>query len=376
MTQQGFASVVVHFASLEDPRVSRSQLHPLINVLVIGLCAVICGASGFTEMEEFGKRRRKWLRKFLDLSNGIPSHDTFNAVFARLKPDAFERCLLSWIASLHEITAGQVLAIDGKTLRGSYDRGDNKAAIHMVSVWATANRLTLGSMVVDEKSNEITAIPKLLELIDVSGALVTIDAMGCQKEIAQKIREQGGDYVLAVKENQPKLHEAVSSFFERHLEDDFADYGCRRHTTNDRGHGRREQRAYYLAAVPEDFPVRREWSGLAALGIAIRTTEQNEQESTEVRYFILSRYVSGRGFASAVRGHWGIENQLHWQLDVTFGEDKLRIRKDHAPTNMSIAMRTSLSLLKNETSNRRGLKTKRLAAGWDEAYLEKVLTGA
>jgi predicted transposase YbfD/YdcC len=373
MTRTSFASIAVHFAALEDPRVLRSQRHPLLNVLAIGLCAVICGARHFTEMEEFGKNKQSWLAKFLDLGNGIPSHDVFNAVFACLKPEQFEACLLSWMNSLHELTDGQVLAIDGKTLRGSYDRGDGKAAVHMVSVWATANHLSLGSVVVDEKSNEITAIPRLLELIDVSGALVTIDAMGCQKEIAQKIVDGGADYVLAVKENQPKLYEALAEFFEQQLNLDFA--GCRRRRTADKGHGRWEERDYLVARAPEDFPLRELWPSLRGLGLAMNVTQREGKETAEFRYYILSTVPSARRFAEAVRGHWGIENNLHWQLDVTFGEDDLRIRRGHGPTNMSILMRTALSLLKKETSNRRGIATKRLAAGWNETYLEKVLMG-
>lgn len=374
VSSNSLASFAVHFADLEDPRVSRTQWHPLTNVIGIGLCAVICGAEHFTEMEEFGKDKQEWLSRFFDLSNGIPSHDTFNAVFARLKPQEFEKCLLSWITSLHEITGGKILAIDGKTLRGSYDTGDNKAAIHMVSAWSSANHLSLGSVVTDEKSNEITAIPKLLELIEISGALVTIDAMGCQKSIAKKIVDEGGDYVLAVKDNQPKLHEAVSEFFEAGLEDDFAGQPSRRYDTRDKGHGREEQRYYYIAPVPKDFPVRKDWPSLKAIGVAINITQRGGQETSEVRYYILSKYVSGRRFAEAVRGHWTIENNLHWQLDVTFREDDLRIRKGHAPENMSILMRTALSLLKKESTNRRGIKTKRKKAGWSTEYLEKVLT--
>lgn len=374
MTTRAEASLMVHFADLEDPRHAINQRHPLINLIVIAVCAVICGADSFTEMEEFGKERKSWLARFLDLSNGIPSHDTFNQFFARLKPEAFERCLLSWLESLHELSEGQILAVDGKTLRGSYDRQDNKAAIHMVSVWATANRLSLASRVVDEKSNEITAIPELLDLIEVAGGIVTIDAMGCQKAIAKKIRDRGGDYVLAVKENQPRLHEAVESFFEAHWKnDDLVHCPSHRFETHERGHGRVDDRYYYLAKLPEGFAVASEWPGLKAIGMAIRVTEQEGKTTEEVRYYIASRCLSGRRFAEAVRGHWGIENGLHWQLDVTFGEDKLRIRKGHAAANMSILMRTALGLLKNETTNRRGLKTKRLAAALNPDYLEKVL---
>ena len=376
MTRTTFASIAVHFATLEDPRVSRSQRHPLINVVAIGLCAVICGARHFTEMEEFGNNKREWLARFLDLQNGIPSHDVFNAVFACLKPEQFEACLLSWITAVHEVTAGQVLAIDGKTLRGSYDRKDSKAAVHMVSVWATANQLSLGSVTVDEKSNEITAIPRLLEWIDVSGALVTIDAMGCQKEIAQAIVDQGGDYVLAVKDNQPKLHEAVAGFFAEQFENQFVDARCRTRLTNEKGHGRKEERSYYVAPVPREFPLRDQWPTLKALGMTLNVVQRDGQETSEVRYYILSTFPSGRRFAEAVRGHWGIENNLHWQLDVTFGEDDLRIHRGHGPANMSILMRTALGLLKQETSNRRGIATKRLAAGWNDAYLEKILTNS
>jgi predicted transposase YbfD/YdcC len=319
------AAFFVHFADLEDPRHSRTRSHPLTNVVAIGLCAVICGAKHFTQMEAFGHAKKDWLARFLDLRHGIPSHDTFNAVFARLRPEAFEQCLLRWVTALQEVTGGQVLAIDGKTLRGSYRRGDAKAAVHMVSAWATANHLSLGSTAVDAKSNEITAIPRLLELIDVSGALVTIDAMGCQKEIAQKILDGGADYVLAVKDNQPTLHAAVRAFFDEHRDTDFAATPCRRYRTEERGHGRVEERHYFVCPVPEDFPVRGQWPGLQALGLVVSRTERAEQEGWDVRHYILSQYPRGRRFAEAVRGHWGIENHLHWQLDVTFREDELRV---------------------------------------------------
>ena len=371
-TTAHLASIKVHFADLEDPRV-HDVTYPLINIIVIGLCSVICGGQGFTEMQAFGKAKLPWLSKFLDMSDGVPSHDTFNRVFAALKPQQFEQCLLSWIAALHQNSEGQIVAIDGKTLRGSSRRGESKAAIHMVSAWASANQLSLGTQVVDAKSNEITAIPKLLELIDVSGALVTIDAMGCQKEIAKKIREEDADYVLQVKGNQPSLLEAVGNFFTDRLEDDFAEEACRRFHTQESGHGRDEERYYYLAPVPEDFPGRAEWKDLRALGLVVRSTERDGKMTDEVSYYILSRYISGARFAEAVRGHWGIENNLHWQLDVTFREDDLRIHQGHAPTNMSILMRTALALLKNEKTNRRGIRTKRMTAGWDDAYLEQVL---
>lgn len=363
-----------HFAELTDPR-RREVTHPLINVVAIAICAVIAGADDFVAIAKWGRTKRDWLAKFLDLSAGIPSHDCFNAVFVALRPAEFEKCLLGWITSLHEITAGQIIPIDGKTLRRSFDAASGKSAIHMVSAWAAANQISLGQVVTDQKSNEITAIPKLLELIEISGSLVTIDAMGCQTDIAKQIVAQQGDYCLAVKGNQPTLHQGLMDHFEDHLEDDFARTQVRRHETNETGHGREEQRSYFLCPVPDDLPDRERWAGLKAIGIAINQTVRNGQASSDVRYYILSRYVSGKRFAEAVRTHWSIENRLHWQLDVTFGEDQCRIRKGHADANFSVLRRTALSLLKNETTAKVGMKNKRLTAGWDDAYLEKVLMG-
>ena len=276
---------------------------------------------------------------------------------------------------MHAITDGQVIAIDGKTLRGSFDAASSKAAIHMVSAWATANHITLGQVVVDAKSNEITAIPKLLEFVEVAGALVTIDAMGCQTEIAQKIIDQGADYCLAVKGNQPTLHQGIADFFDKHMEDNFADRPARQYQTEEHGHGREETRYYCLCPIPKDLPDAARWAHLKAIGIAINSTVRDGKECNEVRYYILSKYVAGRRFAEAVRSHWGIENHLHWQLDVTFQEDQCRVRKGHADANFSILRRTALSLLKNEPTLKVGIKNKRLTAGWDESYLEKVLFG-
>jgi predicted transposase YbfD/YdcC len=363
-----------HFAELSDPR-RREVTYPLINVVVIAICAVIGGADDFVAIAKFGRTKRAWFARFLDLSNGIPSHDRFNAILAALKPAEFEKCLLSWITALHAITGGQVVAIDGKTLRRSFDAASGKAAIHMVSAWATANHISLGQVVVDAKSNEITAIPKLLEMLEISGALVTIDAMGCQTEIARRIVAADADYCLAVKGNQPTLHQAIADFFDEHLEDDFARTRVRRHETSETGHGREEQRCYYLCPVPDDLPDRSRWARLKAIGMAINNTRRDGKDSTEIRYYILSQYVAGGRFAEAVRSHWSIENRLHWQLDVTFQEDQCRVRKGHADANLSILRRTALSLLKNETTLKVGIKNKRLTAGWDESYLEQVLFG-
>ena len=374
MSQKKSAKIQHHFANLTDPR-RRKVTYPLVNIVVIAVCAVICGADDFVAIADFGKNKRRWFARFLDLKSGIPSHDRFNAVLAAIKPAEFEQCLLSWVTALHEITDGQVIAIDGKTLRRSFDNATGKAAIHMVSAWATANHISLGQVVVDAKSNEITAIPKLLEILDISGALVTIDAMGCQTQIAQKILDGKGDYVLHVKLNQPTLHEAIRAYFNNHLEDDFARVDVRQYQTEGKGHGREERRAYCICGVPDDLPDASRWPGLKAIGIAISTTMRDGEECNEVRYYILSKYLSARRFASAVRGHWGIENRLHWQLDVTFQEDQCRIRKGHADANFSILRRTALAMLKNETTLKVGIKNKRLSAGWNEAYLEQVLVG-
>ncbi|MBN9354822.1 MAG: ISAs1 family transposase [Herbaspirillum huttiense] len=373
MSSPRSARIQHHFADLTDPR-RRKVTYPLINIVTIAVCAVIAGADDFVSIVAWARQKRGWLARILDLEAGIPSHDRFNAVFKAIKPAEFERCLLSWIASLHEITAGQVVAIDGKTLRQSFDKAAGKSAIHMVSAWATANRLTLGQVVVDAKSNEITAIPRLLELLDVSGCLVTIDAMGCQAEIAGEIIRGGADYVLAVKGNQPTLHDGIKAFFLDHLGDDFARVKVSRHETFERGHGRDERRTYLVCDAPDDLPDGGRWGGLKRIGVAISEAMRGGKACDDVRYYITSRKLNARSFGAAVRGHWGIES-MHWQLDMTFGEDQSRTRKGHADANFSILRRTALSLLKNETTEKVGMKNKRLIAAWNDSYLEKVLFG-
>lgn len=369
---QAAADIRAHFGELTDPR-RREPTYPLMNIVVMSLCAVICGADDFVAIARWARTKEDWLAKFLDMSTGVPSHDRFNAVLAALRPGEFEQCLLSWITALHEISDGQIVAIDGKTLRRSYDAASSKAAIHMVSAWATANHISLGQVVVDAKSNEITAIPKLLELIEISGALVTIDAMGCQTEIAKKIVEEGGDYCLAVKQNQPTLYAQITAHFDQLIEQAFQNAKVRHTSTHEKGHGRIEDRYYYICPLPESISDAARWKKLRALGMAVNITQRGGQEHTEIRYYILSRYLAAGRFAEAVRGHWGIENSLHWQLDVTFGEDQCRVRKGHADTNLSILRRTALSLLKNEPTAKVGIKNKRLNAAWDEEYLTKVL---
>jgi predicted transposase YbfD/YdcC len=374
MPKRVSARIQDHFAPLTDPR-RRKVTYPLINVVTIAVCAVICGADDFVAIADYGRKKRKWLSQFLDLTSGIPSHDRFNAILGAIRPAEFEACLLSWITDLHEITAGQIVAIDGKTLRRSFDAATSKSAIHMVSAWATANQISLGQVIVDEKSNEITAIPKLLKILEISGCLVTIDAMGCQTAIAQAIVDAGADYVLAVKDNQPTLHQGIASFFFTKRESGFARTKVSCHYTRDQGHGREEARTYYVCEAPRDLPDQRRWPELAAIGCAISDTIRGGKHCRQTRYYILSKKLSGRRFAAAVRSHWSIENQLHWQLDVTFQEDQSRLRLGHADANFSILRRTALSLLKNNHTLKVGVKNKRLAAGWDDSYLEQVLFG-
>lgn len=374
MPKKTSSRIEEHFSKLTDPR-RRKVVYPLINIVTIAVCAVICGADDFVAIAKFGRVKRKWMSRFLDLKDGIPSHDRFNAILAAIKPAEFEACPLSWITALHEITAGQVVAIDGKTLRRSFDAASSKSAIHMVSAWATANRISLGQVTVDEKNNEITAIPKLLKLLEISGSLVTIDAMGCQTEIAQTIIDAKAEYVLAVKKNQPTLYDGISWFFLTQREEDFARVRVSRHETHEKTHGREETRSYYVCSVPRDLPDRKRWPGLAAIGWTINDTMRDGKRCYEMRYYIMSRKLSAKTFAAAVRGHWSIENSLHWQLDVTFGEDQSRLRRGHADANFSILRRTALSLLKNNHTLKVGVKNKRLAAGWDDSYLQQVLLG-
>ena len=368
------ARIDQHFASLTDPRRGKVT-YPLINILTIALCATIAGADDFVAIADWARQKRDWLGQFLDLASGIPSHDRFNAVFRMLKPEPFERCLVSWISALHEVTAGQLVAIDGKTLRRSFDKAGAKSALHLVGAWATASKISLGQVAVAEKSNEITAIPQLIDLLELSGALVTIDAMGCQTEIAEKIVEEQADYVLAVKANQPTLHTGIMEFFLEHMEDDFARVKVSRHETREKGHGRQEHRTYYVCDVPEDLPDRGRWKGLKRVGVAISDTVRGGKPCDDVRYYILSRRMNARSFGAAVRGHWSIENSLHWQLDMSFGEDRSRVRKGHADANMAALRRLALGLLKNETSRKVGIRNKRLAAAWDVDYLSQVLFG-
>ncbi len=357
-----------HFSQVEDPRREHGKQHLLEDILVLTICAVICGADSFVAVEAFGTAKIDWLRRFLSLPNGIPSHDTLGTVFARLDPRQFEQCFLDWVNAVFARTTGKVVAIDGKTLRRSYDRKSKKAALQMVSAWATTNHLVLGQVAVDAYSNEITAIPHLLEILDLTGCIVTIDAIGCQQDIAAQIIDQGGDYVLAVKANQGSLFTEVHQCFA-----DIEAEGMQFYETEEQGHGREETRWYWMSEMLP-WPLRRiQWKGLRSMGVVEASRTVGEHYTVERRYYISSLPADAERLAEAVRGHWGIENQLHWVLDVAFREDDSRIRTGHAAENMAIVRRIALNLLKQDTSVKLGIANKRLKAGWDESYLLKIL---
>ena len=367
-------SILEHFKDLEDPRIyTDNKRHRLLDIVVIAMLAVLSGADGWADIFAWADARKTWLATFLALPNGIPSRDCIRRVISRLDADQFHACFVAWMGAVCEVTGGEIIAIDGKTLRRSFERRSGKAALHMVSAWAVKNHVLLGQEAVDQKSNEITAIPKLLEILDLTGAVVTIDAMGCQKEIARQIRDGGGDYVLALKGNQSQIHEGVKQSFEEHIEDDFARVACRHYETNERGHGRTEERHYYQMKVPMTLPGREEWRDLKTIGLVVNLTETNGKPSDEVRYFLSSLPLGVKRFAEAVRGHWQIENGLHWTLDVTFNEDQSRIGKDDGAENFGPLRRMALSLLKRYRGDKRSVRQRRLRAGWNREYLLKIL---
>lgn len=366
-----------HFSDLTDPRVERTKLHQLVDILVIAICAVIAGADNWEDVAAFGQAKVEWFQTFLALPNGIPSHDTFTRVFARLDPEQFQTCFLRWMAAVCARLGGQVIAIDGKVLRRSHDHGIGQAAIDMVSAWATANRLVLGQVKVTEKSNEITAIPSLLEALEISGCIVTIDAMGCQTDIAQAIVNREADYVLALKDNQGQLYEDVQLLFTDLEGSQYRAYAFDYTKTVDKGHGRLEIRECWTISDLEILSHLRGFERWPHLQTVSRIRAQRRiggETSCEDRYHIATITGAPR-VLGAVRAHWGIENELHWTLDIAFDEDRCRVRKDHGPENLAVLRHLALNLLKHEKTCHRSIQGKRLLAGWKNDYLLKVLAG-
>jgi predicted transposase YbfD/YdcC len=363
------------FAHVADPRREHLRLHNLWDIFAITILAVIAGADSWVEVANYGLKKVAWLQSFLELPNGIPSHDTFNRVFALLNPAAFQEGFLNWVRAIAKSTLGRVVAIDGKTARHSFDKAAGKSALHLVSAWASENRLLLGQQAVDSKSNEITAIPELIKNLEISGAIVTIDAMGCQKGIAAGIRQAGADYVLAVKDNQPTLHEDILQVFGDGLENDFAGLEHRGHHTEEKGHGRVEKRYYHVLTVPKELADKHaDWKDWRSIGMVLSERQEgNKEPSVETRVFISSLRGKVKTFARAVRNHWGVETSLHWVLDVSFREDDSRLRKDHGQENMGLLRRLAASLLHNETTCKGGIACKRKCAGWNDKYLMAVL---
>lgn len=365
-------SVVRFFRPLRDPRRQHLRKHQLIDIIVMALCAVICGANDWQQVVTFARRRCAWLASFLALPAGIPSHDTFERVFERLDPQTFQVCFRRWVAALAHNLGIKHLAIDGKTLRHSGNGPKGWKPLHLVSAWATECQLSFGQVAVEEKANEITAIPLLLDLLDLEGVLVTIDAMGCQKAIARQIIDGGGDYVLPVKDNQPNLAEDIRQCLAKGIATDFAGMPHEVYQTEESGHGRKETRTYVIVNEPEGIRNQEAWAELKVVGMCVREREAAGKRSEEVQYFIGSRVMSARHYGAALRNHWGIENNLHWQLDLSFGEDANRVQQRHGAENLALIRRLALGLLKRHPA-KESIACKRLAAALDTAFLEEIL---
>jgi|WetSurSiteA1Bulk_404760.scaffolds.fasta_scaffold44007_1 predicted transposase YbfD/YdcC len=375
-------SMVGHFETLADPRVDRTKDHALIDVLVIAVCTLLCGGEGFNDMEDFGKAKAEWFRTFLKLTNGIPSHDTFNRVLAALDPKEFLECFLRWTQSLRQAVDREIVAVDGKALRRALNKKENLK--YVVSAWAESNNLVLGQLKVTDKSNEISAVPELLRVLELSGCIVTLDAMGCQKKIAREIIEADADYVLALKGNQETVHEEVKSFLDATIAQTQATRapGAQLATAAahlaqvkkvEKDHGRIEIRHYYQSDRLGWFADLKKWEGLKSVGVVESTREVNGEQTVERRYYLSSLALDVELFARAVRSHWGVENKVHWVMDVCFNEDQSRARTGYAAENLATLRRLALNMLKRDTTKKRGIKGKQLNAGWDHAYLLKLL---
>ena len=368
------ALIETHFGELKDPRAAHSIEHKLIDILIITICATICGANDWEAIAQYGRTKQDWLKTWLELPNGIPSPDTFNRVFARLKPEELQKCFMGWMQAVQTVTNGELLNIDGKTLRGAKEAGNSRSLIHMVSVWSASQHLVLGQQKVSEKSNEITAIPVLLKLLAIRGCLVSIDAMGCQTEIAKVIIEQGADYVLALKGNQGDLHTDVVQLFTAARKQDFKNIEHQFDSTVSKGHGRIETRRYWTMGNTEYLLGAQKWSGLKSIGMVESQREMNGKVSIEQRYYILSIESDVHRFAAAVRSHWSIENQLHWILDVGFAEDTAQSCSGYNAENLAVIRHIGINLLSRDKESKVGVKTRRLQAGWDDNYLKTVLS--
>ncbi len=376
----GLDEVIAYFDTLEDPRETTNRKHPLVSVVLIAMMAVLSGAGGPTAIAKWAALKADFLTGVLPLPNGIPRKDVFRRVLGLLQPAAFQACFANWLQALRakaaEATEADppIFAVDGKTARRSHDRSKGLGALHCVSVWASDYGLSLGQVACDEKSNEITAIPELLRLVDIKGAIITIDALGTQKAIAEQIVEGGADYVLALKGNQETLHDAVIDYIDQHLDNDFADVAARRHEETDKGHGREEYRRYVHMPIPEALRGAEPWQGLRSIGMATLVCQRDGRETSEVRYYISSLPVGVKRFARAVRSHWSIENGCHWTLDMTFREDESRIRTPQTRENFAWLNRFSLSLLKQHPG-KDSIAMKRRACGWSDDFLLQVVTG-
>jgi predicted transposase YbfD/YdcC len=367
-------TLVFHFSDMEDPRCDNRR-HLLLDIIVIAICAAICGADTWTDVELFGQSKEQWFRKFLELPHGIPSHDTFGRVFALIDPEQFQARFREWIAAVAERTEGEIIALDGKQLRRSHDKAEGKKAIYMVSAWASENSVVLGQQKVDDRSNEITAVPQLLEMLEVAGCIVTTDAMHCQVETAKKVIENDADYVFVVKDNQPRLLEAIPGLFDDPDEMRWVDTDYDQ--TTDGNHGRIETRKCWTTSDPEYLAYIASlagWSGLQSIGMIEAKRRTKEGTTIKRRYFISSLESNAKRLLSAVRGYWGIENKLHWVLDLAFREDESRVRKGNGPENFAVLRHIALNLLRGEDTAKISIRAKRKKAGWDNDYLLKVLT--
>ena len=373
MVKTGSGSIVDHFVELEDPRIGRNRRHKLIDIVVLTVCAVISGCETWEDIQDYGDFKLEWLKRFLELPHGIPSHDTIRRLFIRLDPQSLQRCFFSWVEAVREQTDGDVVAIDGKTLRRSGDRASSKMPIHMVSAWAAANGMVLAQVKTGEHSNEITAIPALLDLLKVKGCIVTIDAEGCQIDIAKKIRDKRADYVLAVKGNQPGLLEQIKDFFDDVTDEDIAEPWLEKYHDVDKGHGRVEIRECYHSDEIAALPRVKQFAGAKSIAMVRGTRIIGEKRTTQLRYFISSIEMDAERLAHAVRTHWSVENGLHWTLDMSFREEDSRMREGHSAENFAMMRRMALSIMKRDTHSKRSLKGRRRMCSYHDKYLEQLL---